>query len=159
MSFTKFPIYLLITRFNKLETRQILLTAKKIWRKKFLNIVTVFLLEKHVIIQLKKSEPPSSEDVLCQVRFNSTAQGFLRRRKCQKLLTDGHTDARMDDVQHAIRKAFISCELNNESFFYHWWNSPHYNLNKGIYSTGHELSLELFPTPLGNILVYWLLRH
>jgi hypothetical protein len=83
------------------------------WRRRFLKIVSVFLLfcdylplEKSNPLQFNNLESPSPKDHLCQV-WLKLAQWFWRRsRKCKSLPTDGRTDGR-----RAIRIAHLSFQL------------------------------------------------
>jgi hypothetical protein len=86
------------------------------WRRRFLKIVSVFLLFFYYLpleigypLRLNKLEFPPPKDDLCQV-WLKLAQWFWRRsKKCKSLQTDGQTDRRqdrqMDAGQWVIRKA------------------------------------------------------
>jgi hypothetical protein len=89
-----------------------------LWRRRFLNIFSVFLLfcyylpfEKGYLLCLNKLEFPSPKNDMCQVLLK-LAQWFWRRsRKCKSLQTDGQTDGQTDAEQRAIRKAHLSFQL------------------------------------------------
>jgi hypothetical protein len=88
------------------------------WRRRFLKILSVFLLfcyylplERGNPLPLNKLESPPPKDDLCQV-WLKLAQWFWRRsQKCKSLQTDRRTDGQTDDGQKAIRIAHLSFQL------------------------------------------------
>jgi hypothetical protein len=73
------------------------------WRRFFFFNFSVFLLfryylplEKGYPLHLKKLEPPSPKDDLCQVWLKLALWFWRRNKKCNSLQTDGRTDAKTD---------------------------------------------------------------
>ena len=91
--------------------------AQWFWRRRFLNLLNVFLLFRNYLplkkggaLHLNKLESPSPKDALCQVWLKLAVWFWRRRWKCEKFTTTTTTTT-TDNGQILIRKAHLSLRL------------------------------------------------